>query len=163
MIDLRHQLTVLATRMPWDDIEKSLAPAFANKDRADRAVEGAELFGTALQLAGAGLSNRGRPRLPIRSTAALLYLKYAVNLSDEALVERWSENVVWESFSGLAYFKPDLPCDAGVEQLLKSTIEAAVAMKAVGRREIESVIVDSTVKEQAIAHPTDTRLLEVAR
>lgn len=38
--------------MPWDEIEKSLAPAFAHKDRAGRAVEEADLFGTTLQLVG---------------------------------------------------------------------------------------------------------------
>ena len=50
-----------------------------------------------------GTSAAGRPRLPIRLMAALLYLKHTVNLSDEALVERWSENVVWQYFSGLTY------------------------------------------------------------
>jgi IS5 family transposase len=29
MIDLRHPLAVLATRMPWDKIEAALAPHFA--------------------------------------------------------------------------------------------------------------------------------------
>jgi IS5 family transposase len=114
--------------------------------------------------------------LPIRLMVALLYLKHAFNLSDEELVERWSENVAWQFFSGLPYYTPELPCDAtqigrfrrvlgeaGVEQLLKSTIEAAVAMRAVSKREFEHVIVDSTVQDKAVAHPTDSRLLEVAR
>jgi IS5 family transposase len=76
----------------------------------------------------------------------------------------------------MAYFEPRLPCDAtqigrfrrvlgeaGVEQLLKTTIEAAVAMKAIKKAEFERVIVDSTVQEKAIAHPVDSRLLEIAR
>jgi hypothetical protein len=41
MIGLRHPLVVLVTCMPWDELEKSLAPAFAHKDRADREAEGA--------------------------------------------------------------------------------------------------------------------------
>jgi IS5 family transposase len=107
---------------------------------------------------------------------SLLYLKHAFDLSDEQLVERWSENVVWQFFSGMDYYQHKLPCDAtkigrfrrvlgeaGVEQLLKTTIEAAVAMKAVKPAEFERVIVDTTVQEKAIAHPTDSRLLEVAR
>jgi IS5 family transposase len=176
MIDLAHPLAVLATRMPWAEIEAALAPAFAHKDRAGREVEDANLFGTTMQLAGAGVSNRGRSRLPIRLMVALLYLKHAFDVSDEELVERWSENVVWQFFSGMEYYTPKLPCDAtqigrlrrvldeaGVEQLLKSTIEAAVAMKAVSKREFDRVIVDTTVQEKAIAHPTDSRLLEVAR
>ena len=43
----------------------------------------------------------GRPRLNVRLMVALLYLKNAFNLSDEALCERWSENVVWQHFSGM--------------------------------------------------------------
>jgi transposase, IS5 family len=53
--------------------------------------------------------------------------------------------------------------EAGMEQLLKTTIEAAVAIKAVKPVELERVLVDSIVQEKAIAHPTDSRLLEVAR
>ena len=176
MIDMRHPLAVLATRMPWAAIEASLAPLLAHKDRSGRLVEDADLFGPTAQLAGAGLSNAGRPRLPLRLMVALLYLKHAFNLSDEELCERWSENVVWQFFSGMAYYEPRLPCDAtqigrfrrvlgeaGVEQLLKSTIEASVSMGAVKKTEFERIIVDTTVQEKAIAHPTDSRLLEIAR
>ncbi len=176
MIDMRHPLAVLACRMPWAEIEAALAPALAHRDRKGRLVEGADLFGSTAQLVGAGVSNAGRPRLPIRLMVSLLYLKHAFDLSDEELVERWSENVVWQFFSGLDYYQPGPPCDptqigrfrrvlgeAGVEQLLKTTIEAAVAIGAVKKTEFERVIVDSTVQEKAIAHPTDSRLLEVAR
>lgn len=50
-----------------------------------------------------------------------------------------------------------------MEELLAQTIAAARSMKAVGARELSRVIVDTTVQEKAIAHPTDSRLLEVAR
>ncbi|RBG57611.1 IS5/IS1182 family transposase, partial [Xanthomonas oryzae pv. oryzae] len=43
------------------------------------------------------------------------------------------------------------------------TINTAHAMKAVDPRELSRVIVDTTVQEKAIAHPTESRLLEVAR
>ena len=108
--------------------------------------------------------------------ASLLYLKHAFNLSDEELVIRWSENVVWQYFSGQAYYTPKLPCDAtqigrfrtaigesGVEKLLKATIDTAVQAQAVKPAEFERVIVDTTVQEKAIAHPVDSRLLEIAR
>jgi transposase, IS5 family len=84
--------------------------------------------------------------------------------------------VVWQFFSGMAYYEPRLPCDAtqigrfrrvlgeaGVEQLLKSTIEACVSMGALKKTEFERIIVDTTVQEKAIAHPTDSSLLEIAR
>jgi len=176
MIDLRHPLAVLANRMPWAQIESTLAPAFERQNRSGQAVQGSDLFGPTLAMAGGGVSAAGRPRLPIRLMAALLYLKHAFNLSDEELVVRWSENVVWQYFSGQAYYTPKLPCDAtqigrfrsaigeaGVEELLKATIDAAVQMKAIRPAEFERVIVDTTVQEKAIAHPVDSRLLDIAR
>jgi hypothetical protein len=176
MIDLRHPLAVLATRMPWADIEVSLAPVLAHRDRKGREIEGFDMFGLTVAVAGGDVSNAGRPRLPIRLMVALLYLNHAYNESDESLVERWAQHVYFQFFSGQVYFEPRLPCDpaqisrfrrvlgeAGVEQLLKTTIEAAVTMGAVKKTEFERVIVDTTVQSKAIAHPTDSRLLEFAR
>jgi transposase, IS5 family len=37
MIDLRHPLAVLATRMPWASIEATLAPIFERRAREGRA------------------------------------------------------------------------------------------------------------------------------
>lgn len=176
MIDLRHPLAVLAQRMPWSQIEAALAPALAHKDRTGAVVEEVGLFGGSAQLVGAGVSAAGRPRLSIRLMASLLYLKHAFNLSDEEVVERWAENVQWQYFSGNEYYEPRPPCDAtqlgrfrrvigeaGVEELLKATIDTTVTTKAVRPNEFERVIVDSTVQEKAIAFPTDSRLLEIAR
>lgn len=176
MIDLKHPLAVLAKRLPWAQIEAALAPAFARKKRDGKVIEGSDLFGTTAQIAGGGVSAAGRPRLSIRLMASLLYLKHAFNLSDEEVVERWAENVVWQYFSGQTYYEPRLPCDAtqvgrfrtaigeaGVEELLKATIDTAVASQAVRPAEFERVIVDTTVQEKAIAHPVDSRLLEIAR
>ena len=176
MIDLRHPLAVLASRLPWPQIEAALAPYFARRVRTGRVLEHDDLFGPSLQVAGAGLAVAGRPRLPIRLMASLLYLKHAYKLSDEELVERWAENVVWQHFSGMTFYEPRLPCDAtqigrfrtaigeaGVEELLKATIDTAVASKAIRPAEFERVIVDTTVQEKAIAHPVDSRLLEIAR
>ena len=149
---------------------------FKRKDRAGKLIEGEDLFGTSMEIAGAGISNAGRPRLSIRLMASLLYLKHSFNHSDEELAERWSENVVWQYVSGMEYYEPRLPCNAtqigrfrnllgeeGLEKLLKFTIETAVQIKAVKSAEFERVIVDTTVQEKAIAYPVDSRLLEIAR
>jgi IS5 family transposase len=47
--------------------------------------------------------------------------------------------------------------------MLKATIDTAVGIKAIKPTELERVIVDTTVQEKAIAHPVDSRLLEIAR
>ena len=176
MINLSDPLAVLATRLPWDRIEAALLAKFEREDRAGQTREGQDLFGATQVLESAGVSNAGRPKLPIRLMASLLYLKHSFNLSDEELCTRWSENVLWQFFSGMAYYEHRLPCDPtqigrfrrdlgeeGLEQLLKATIDTAVAIKAVKPKALERVIVDTTVQEKAIAHPVDSRLLEIAR
>ncbi len=152
-IDLRHPLARLSQRMPWAALEQALSSRLP-----------------ATQAGG------GRPALPVRLIAGLLYLKHAYDLSDEAVCERWLENPYWQFFTGEVVFQTRLPCDAssltrwrqrlgeaGMEELLAHTINAAHAMQAVDARELSRVIVDTTVQEKAIAYPTDSRLLEVAR
>ena len=125
MVDLRHPLAVLASRMPWPQIEASQALVFAHRDRKGRLSEGADMFGPTLEAAGAGTSNAGRPRLPIRLMAARLYLKHAYNERDETLVERWAQDVYFQFFSGQAYFEPRFPCDRA--QISRFRPEALVA------------------------------------
>jgi transposase, IS5 family len=92
------------------------------------------------------------------------------------MVQRWAENVQWQFFSGMQYYEARLPCDAtqigrfrrllgeeGLEQLLKASIECAVQINAVRPNELQRLIVDTTVQAKAICHPTDSRLLQVAR
>jgi IS5 family transposase len=45
MIELRHPLAVLASRMPWQEIEASIAHLFARKVREGRKLEDVDLFG----------------------------------------------------------------------------------------------------------------------
>ncbi len=175
MIDLRQPLIVLASRMPWQQIEASLAHLFSRKAHTGLAMPDLDLFGEAA-LPAARQSNAGRPRIPLRTMIALLYLKHAFDLSDEAVVERWSDSPNMQYFSGMAYFEPRLPCDAttlikfrrllgeeGVEELLAQTITLAVSLKLIPAAALATVVVDSTVQEKAVAHPTDSKLLETAR
>jgi IS5 family transposase len=176
MINLSDPLAVLAKRLPWELIEAAVAAKFERQNRAGQTLDGADLFGATAVVVGGGISTAGRPRLSIRLMVSLVYLKNSFNLSDEELCARWSENILWQFFSGQEYYEHRLPCDAtqigrfrralgedGLEQLLKATIDTAVAIKAVKPIELERVIVDTTVQEKAIAHPVDSRLLEIAR
>ena len=176
MVDPRHPLVVLTGRLPWAQIEQALAPHFARKAAPAGTAVAQDLLGEHQVEFGGGVSGAGRPRLPIRLMASLLHLKNSFNLSDEELVARWSENVVWQFFSGMEYYGPRLPRDAtqigrfrsaiggeGLEQLLKFTVLTAVEMGAIQPAELERVIVDTTVQEKAVAHPVDGRLLDIAR
>ena len=175
MIDLRHPLAVLASRMPWQEIEARVAQVFSRKGRAGVAMPDLDLFGEQVQHVAVA-SNAGRPRVPLRIMIALLYLKHAFNESDEGVVARWADTPRWQFFSGCAYYEDRQPCDAttlvkfrqllgedGVEELLAQTINVAVELKLIKPQELSRVIVDSTVQHKAIAHPTDSRLLETAR
>ncbi len=92
------------------------------------------------------------------------------------MIQRWGETPTWQYFSGNEYFEHQWPCDPtqmgrfrkalgkeGVEELLARTMEVAVTRKLIAKKELTRVIVDSTVQEKAISHPTDSKLLETAR
>ena len=91
LIDLRHPLAVLANFMPWQEIKASPAHRFARQVRSGKRIEGMDMFGPTQALAGSGVSKVGRPRLPTRLIVSLLYLKHAVNESDEDIVHSWGE------------------------------------------------------------------------
>lgn len=175
MIDLRHPLAVLASRMPWQQIEASVSHLLSRKGRTGVAMPDLDLFGEQVQRIP-GSSNAGRPRVPLRVMISLLYLKHAFNESDEGVLARWADTPRWQFFSGCAYYEDRPPCDAstlvkfrqllgeeGVEELLAQTIQIAVELKLIKAQELARVIVDTTVQPKAVAHPTDSRLLETAR
>ncbi|HEX7340477.1 MAG TPA: IS5 family transposase [Rhodanobacteraceae bacterium] len=153
MIDMTHPLVRVAQIMPWDDLITAI--------------------GHTLPSIPAGA---GRRPLPARLVIGLLYLKHAYNLSDEAVCQRWLENPYFQYFCGEVVFQTRLPCDnssltryrkrlgeEGVEELLAQTIAAAQNLKAINRSDLKRVVIDSTVQEKDVAHPTDSRLLETAR
>ena len=86
------------------------------------------------------------------------------------------ENPYWQLFCGETWFQHNPPIDPssltrwrqrigaeGMEWLLAQTIKAATSAKVIKRRSLDKVIVDSTVQEKAIAHPTDSKLLNRGR
>ena len=81
--------------MRWGAIDAAVAPKLARQAWPAKRKSRADLLGAYDVEFGGGVSPAGRPRLPIRLMASLLYLKNSFNLSDEDLVERWAENVVW--------------------------------------------------------------------
>jgi IS5 family transposase len=149
-LNMKHPLIRLAGLMDWELIEHHFAGHFT--------------------------SGRGRPALPPRLVAGLLYLQHANDASDEMVVNTWLENPYWQFFTGETYLQTELPIDPssltrwrqrigeeGVELLLAVTLEAARAAGLIKRASLDKVIVDTTVMPKAIAHPTDSRLLERSR
>jgi IS5 family transposase len=150
MIDGRHELVRLAALIDWDWFEREWAGFFPAQE--------------------------GRPATNPRLVAGLMYLQHAYGLSDEAVLARWVENPYFQHFTGETFFQHRLPIhpsslsrwrgrigEEGVEWLLTKTIEAGRACGAVTPRGLAEIVVDTTVMEKAIAHPTDSRLYERAR
>ncbi|GKT24737.1 hypothetical protein AVHM3334_15705 [Acidovorax sp. SUPP3334] len=146
LINMRHPLVKLAALIDWAEIERTFAASFT--------------------------SARGRPALPPRLVAGLLYLQHAFDASDEAVVNTWVENPYWQFLCGETYLQTEAPIDPssltrwrkrvgeeGVQTLLAASIEAARRGGVVRASSVDSVIVDTTVMPKAIAHPTDSRLL----
>lgn len=76
----------------------------------------------------------------------------------------------------MRYFQHELPCDpssltrwrarigeAGCERLLAQSIQAAGKAGVLKRSSLSTVVIDTSVQDKAIAHPTDSRLLNRAR
>lgn len=149
-INLKHPLIGLADLIDWDRLSTAMSASF--------------------------VSPRGRPATSPRLIAGLLYLQHAFNLSDEEVVWQWLENPYWQVFTGETFLQTQPPIDpssltrwrkrlgeAGVEELLAETIEAAKRGNVIKTSSLKRVIVDTTVMEKAFAHPTDSRLLERCR
>jgi len=66
IIDTRHELVRLAGLIDWTVFDRQFGAQF--------------------------VSTTGRPALPMRLVAVLLYLKHLYALSDEEVVQRWVEN-----------------------------------------------------------------------
>jgi len=108
----------------------------------------------------------GKPAKPIRRMVALLILKQLRNLSDESMVEQWSENAYYQYFSGEDSFCPVAPCVAtelvefrkrigteGMELIFKESIR--VNGKDANDKHLSG---DTTVQEKNITYPTDDKL-----
>jgi len=140
LINYKHELCQMTHQIPWEEFEGSLSKYYRQ--------------------------DFGRPAKSIRLMVSLLILKQLYNVSDEVVVETWSENPYWQYFSGEEYFQWHLPCDPteltkfrrrigtqGVEKIFE------VSIKIHGKEAMErEVIADTTVQEKNITYPTDTKL-----
>ncbi len=117
----------------------------------------------------------GQPPLATRLMAGLAILKHTHNLSDEVLCERWVENPYYQYLCGEEFFQHQLAFDRSsltrwrqrmgeekLEALLQESLSVAHKTGALSTKDLERVVVDTTVQPKAIAHPTDARLVHRA-
>ena len=84
MLNQSHPLYKLADKIDWAKFDTAFSPLYCQ--------------------------NNGRPAKPIRLMCGLLILKNLRNLSDESVVEQWSENAYYQYFCGMQEFIPNAPC-----------------------------------------------------
>jgi IS5 family transposase len=145
IIDLGHPLVRLAREIDWGFLDRRFASVCT--------------------------PGPGQPGLPTRLVAGLLIVKHMHNLSDEVLCARWLENPYYQFFCGELSFCHRLPFDRsslthwrqrlGEEQLvalIQESLSVAHKTGALATRDLERVVVDTTVQPKAITHPTDARL-----
>jgi len=139
-LNQKHPIYILANKVNWQLFEDSFTPLYC--------------------------SDNGRPAKPIRLMVGLLILKHLRNISDESVVEQWSENVYYQYFCGQKEFIPVEPCEAselvhfrhrigesGIELILKESIRIN------GNDSHDSTAsIDTTVQEKNITFPTDSKL-----
>jgi IS5 family transposase len=141
-LNQKHPLYILANKIDWSVFENAFKIYYSE--------------------------TMGKPAKPIRLMVSLLILKYVRNISDEVVVEQWSENLYYQYFSGAQHFQPSIPCvptelvafrqrigEAGVELILKESIRINEPPN-----NGSSIIVsaDTTVQEKNITYPTDDKL-----
>jgi len=140
MLNQRHPIYILSNKVDWQFFDESFKELYCE--------------------------NNGRPAKPIRLMVGLLILKHLRNVSDENVVEQWSENVYYQYFCGETEFVPVEPCEAselvhfrhrigevGIELILKESIRIN------GKDSNESsASIDTTVQEKNITFPTDSKL-----
>lgn len=143
MLNRSHPLYKLADKIDWNFFEKSFTPLYCQ--------------------------DNGRPGKPIRLMCGLLILKHLRNLSDESIVEQWSENAYYQYFCGMQEFTPSYPCasselvhfrnrigEKGIELILQESIR--VNNENDDDCHHATAFIDSTVQEKNVTFPTDAKL-----
>jgi|LakMenEpi03Aug12_release.lakeMendotaPanAssembly.Ray.scaffolds.fasta_scaffold313583_1 IS5 family transposase len=139
-LNKNHPLFILSNRIDWQLFDDAFAPLYC--------------------------ADNGRPAKPIRLMVGLLILKHLRNVSDESVVEQWTENLYYQYFCGLQQFSTDAPCaSSDLTHFRKRIGEAAIelifkeSIRINGKDSDDSdVSVDTTVQEKNITFPTDSKL-----
>ena len=147
IINLKHELVLLAGKIDWDWIDGEIAPLY---------------------------SEHGRPGIATRFMIGLLLLKHIYGLSDEGVCERWVHDPYFQYFTGEEFFQHAFPHERSdlshwrkrlgdkLERLLAESLRVAHGTGALRSNDLKRVTVDTTVQPKAITFPTDAKLLHAA-
>src|SRR6202007_463556 len=147
IINMRHELVQLASKVDWDWIDDEIAPL-------DR--------------------DKGRPGIESRFVIGLLLLKHIYALSDEGVCERWVYDPYFQHFTGEEFFQHEFPHERSdlshwrkrlggkLELLLAESLRVAHESEALRTKDLARVTVDTTVQPKNITFPTDAKLLHAA-
>ena len=118
----------------------------------------------------------GRNKKDHRVMLALSMLQAMYNGSDSFTEEELKENVYWQYFCGYEYLQQDLDVseatirrfrndlgEEGYNEILKELLRIGLKVGALKKKDLESVIIDTTVQIKNIKHPHDVYLMETAR
>src|SRR5882724_2884603 len=147
IINMKHELALLAGKIDWDWIDGEIAPLY---------------------------SENGRPGIETRFMIGLLLLKHIYGLSDEGVCERWVHDPYFQFFTGEEFFQHVFPHERSdlshwrkrlgdkLELLLAESLRVAHGAGALRSNDLKRVTVDTTVQPKAITFPTDAKLLHAA-
>ena len=118
----------------------------------------------------------GRNKKDHRVMLALSMLQAMYNGSDSFTEEEVKENVYWQYFCGYEYLQANLDVseatirrfrndlgEEGYNEILKELLRIGLKVGALKKKDLESVIIDTTVQIKNIKHPHDVYLMETAR
>ncbi len=147
IINMKHELVVLAGKIDWTWLDEKLADCF---------------------------SNQGRPAEPVRFMIGMFLLKHTYALSDEQVWDRWVQDPYFQYFTGEEFFQHVLAHErSGMSHCLKrigdrlgillaESLRIAHDTGALKKSDLARVTIDTTVQPKNVAFPTDAKLLETA-
>lgn len=140
MNNYSHSLYILANQIHWEMFDNAFSKHYS--------------------------TTMGAPAKSIRLMVGLLILKQIRNLSDETVVEQWSENNYYQYVCGEEYYSNQQPCVATeLVEFRKRIGEEGFALilresiRINGKDSNDSNLsADTTVQEKNITYPTDDKL-----
>lgn len=137
-IDLNNELALLADDIDWSFFENEFSKLY---------------------------SHTGAKSMPIRLMVGCLILKNLYNLGDETLTSAWIMNPYMQYFCGESVFAHKFPCDPSDFVHFRNRIGAegiekifSYSVKSHGEIKCSYVLSDTTVQENNITYPTDSKL-----